>query len=504
MTKHTRLTFLLIGALTGVAILLRLLYLKEFSTSPLFTVPVGPDVEEYVLWARQILSGRLLWNEPQIHAPLYPFLLAACLHLSKLDFGMVRAVQLGVGLLSVIPLLLAMRTAGAGRRALWLLALLWAWYPPLIFYESELTSEAIIVPLLSCALFFLSRSLARTDGWRPLAHLGAAGLFSGLACASHPSTVFFVAAETLAILLIWRRGPPTTPAAPDSPAPQPPLTSPAWTLPLAGAVLFMLTAALPVLPIAAYNVLVLKEFIPIQANSGLNFFIGNNKNATGVCYLRPGPEWDRTMNEARRAVGEKSSALERHFYRKTAEQAVESPLHWTKLLVRKALYAWNFRELTAGSDLEPIKYHTAFLRHFRWAFALCGPLALAGLLLCVFNGEFRRHSFQFALLTAAFWIAQTLFVPSGRYRVPMLVGALPLAALTLDALICQLLAACRRSSPTPTQETATSTLTLQAAAADFRFAPTFTLPPSTSCSLPLPSRRSRHRASANSARQCKR
>ncbi len=66
--------WLIVGAL-GIA--LRLAYLAEFAESPLFRHPHGPDVQEYVAWAREILAGRLLWPEVRIHSPLYPYFLAA-------------------------------------------------------------------------------------------------------------------------------------------------------------------------------------------------------------------------------------------------------------------------------------------------------------------------------------------------------------------------------------------------------------------------------------------
>ena len=39
------------------ALAIRLLYLMQFSSSPVFSIPIGPDVEEYDLWAMQIIAG---------------------------------------------------------------------------------------------------------------------------------------------------------------------------------------------------------------------------------------------------------------------------------------------------------------------------------------------------------------------------------------------------------------------------------------------------------------
>ena len=68
------------------ALLLRILYMAQFADSPLFGIPIGADVQEYDRWAREIFSGRILWVEPQIHAPLYPFFLVALYSLFKMDY----------------------------------------------------------------------------------------------------------------------------------------------------------------------------------------------------------------------------------------------------------------------------------------------------------------------------------------------------------------------------------------------------------------------------------
>ena len=57
-------------------ILLRAEYLREYAQLLNFDVPAGPDVMEYDLRAREILSGRLFPKVPDIHAPLYPLFLA--------------------------------------------------------------------------------------------------------------------------------------------------------------------------------------------------------------------------------------------------------------------------------------------------------------------------------------------------------------------------------------------------------------------------------------------
>ncbi|MBU8901699.1 MAG: hypothetical protein KOO69_03080, partial [Victivallales bacterium] len=63
---------IILPVLILAAIVLRLLYLWQFSESPLFNIPIGADVEEYDNWAKEILAWGFSSQRLHIHAPLYP------------------------------------------------------------------------------------------------------------------------------------------------------------------------------------------------------------------------------------------------------------------------------------------------------------------------------------------------------------------------------------------------------------------------------------------------
>ena len=172
MRREAKRTLFLICVYLLVALGIRFVYLIEFSESPLFSTPLGPDVEEYASWANEILSGNLLWQSVRIHSPLYPYFLATFLWLFDGDNAIcgVRVTQMILGFLAVIPVAGALRLSlmgasnvknegevGGGVRfpILLIFLLLWAWYPPLIYYLGELTSEVLLVPLLSLSVYCL-------------------------------------------------------------------------------------------------------------------------------------------------------------------------------------------------------------------------------------------------------------------------------------------------------------------------------------------------------------
>ena len=392
-----------------LALAIRLLYLMQFSSSPIFYTPIGPDVEEYDLWARQIIAGDYLWNYVHIHSPLYPFLLAFEYKIFSFNHFLVRYFQLIIGLASTLPLVLSLRLI-QGRWTVnnLIFAILWITYPPLIYYEAEYISESLMVPLLCLSIYLTYCAEER----RKTALFIGAGITGGLAILAHPMSGLFILAETIYLLTRWFK-------------------RKSFNFPL----LYFAAASAVVAPVTFYNYAVLGRMAPVQANSGLNFYLGNNENADGTCYLRPGPEWNKIHALAERTAAAAFVSKDHYFLSESCNFINNHPLKWLNLLTQKALYAWNYRELTSGADPAPLKYYTKFQSYFKWAFGAAAILAISGLLLNLKNRPFLYRYRHFLLLVFSFWIVQIIFVTSGRYRLGMLPGILVLAAFTIDYVI---------------------------------------------------------------------
>lgn len=410
-------------ALAAAAIAVRLLYLLEFSASPLYAHAIGPDVGEYAGWAREILAGRVLWPEVHIHSPLYPFFLAALYEIGGLSNPFVRVVQSLLVLAAAVPLLAAMRRAGdreenhpLGQQGTLLLAgALWAVYPPLVYHSAELVSESLLLPLLCLALWLLYRADTGKGRTADQAAAGA-GVAVGLAVLTHPVALFFLLAESLWLACLALFGMPT-----DRPAVR------------RRCLFFVLAAGLALAPVVGYNLLFLKG-PPLQANGGFNFWLGNGPGADGTCRLRPGPAWDRAHREGEAQARLDGVGTDRHFLGETLDIMVSRPGRAIRLMAAKSLYALNFRELIAGADAAPLREFTPFMRWTRGAFAVLGIAALALLLLRLRNRAFLFACRHFLILGGALWCAQILFVASGRYRLGMLPTLIPLAALGMGEL----------------------------------------------------------------------
>jgi len=396
-----------------LALVCRLVYLRQFSQSPICAAAVGPDVKEYDAWARDILGGRLLWTRLHIHAPLYPYLLALLYAVTRVDLVLVRAVQLCMDVGSLLLTYAAVRLLWNRRRAV-ALGLMWAVYLPLIYFSAELVSETLVVFLLSAALFFWALAARRRGvGARPrLACHGLTGLCLGLAATAHPlSLLFSVGFLPLAAWIRWRED--------------------GLAAARASALFMLLATAVPIAAVAGRNIAVSGELVLIQAHQGLNFYIGNHAEATGTCSVRPGPEYERLVDWPEKEGIEGERGAKRFYHRQAWAFIAERPLKWIALLARKALLTWNAQELPSGSDLPELQVAAPFMRLPLLRFGVVAPLALVGIWL----SRGRREAYPHVLLIGAYSAALTVFVTSGRYRLGMIPGVLVMAAAAVDQLI---------------------------------------------------------------------
>ena len=394
-----------------VAVLVRLLYWAQYVALPMGRATVGADVLEYDRWARQILSGQRLWTELPIHGPLYPFCLAWMYSLTAVSLPAVRALQLGVDLLSLTLVALALWRLMNARAAL-VCAALWALYQPLIYYSAELFCEGLAVLLLSAVLLCWAAA-HRPGGRGPLRQwpLALSALFCGLAAITHPLTLF-LSVPYLGWCIGYSRATRT----------------PRQRLVLA--VTLVALFVLPILPVTLRNAAISGEFVPIQAHDGLNLYIGNNPEATGTCYVRPGVAYEDLVKRPLRAGINTQSGARRYFRAEVLRFVAHQPLQALQLVLRKALLTWNAADLPSGPDLPILQALTPLMRAPLLRFGFVAPLALAAWAVASRRRRLAPFLWTPVLATAAL----ALLVTSGRYRLMMMPALIGAAALAVEGL----------------------------------------------------------------------
>lgn len=378
-------------ALAGM--LLRLWYLWDFSGSPLFDLAIGPDVGEYYRRAQEIAQGWFFPRLPDIHAPLYPCFLALML---KLGCGVptVRIVQLILNFaayLAFYVLLKRKRIPLKVRLSFLGIAML---LPTPVFYQAELISESLLVPL--AAVFFWLRhyaSVGTTSGRRGAAAFGA-GVALGAMNLVHPLTLLFDVFEVGWELLTrnFRR-----------------------------AALMALALALSVGGFCIAQSIHYRRLCGIQANAGFNLYLGNNPDADGGCYLRPGIKWRKVHREAAAEAKKRGISTDAVFLSRAGNFWLRHPGRALMLWGRKALKTISPRELPSGSDLPPLLYFSDLMFYGLVLTPVFFILTACGLWRVVRERQFRY--IHYLLLFLAMYLAQIVTVTSGRYRLLMLVPA---------------------------------------------------------------------------------
>ncbi len=403
---------------------LRAVYLIQYSDFPLFDTPLGPDIEEYRARAKEILAGKFLWDSPQIHAPLYPYFLALLGHLSNDSHFWMRMAQSSICLFSSVPLIMLMFSRKlVSPISATFFSISAAVYPPAIYYQCEYFSESLLFSLLMMEIAALYDSESCASPTRAKVTLLIASILSSLCIVTHPLSALFAGFVSIYILIdSFRKN------APGKFAKFAVFTAP--IIAVAGTVMI-------------YNRVFVSASFSIQENGAFNFYLGNNPDSDGTCYLRPGPDWDKVHREAESSATARGKDF--HFLSKSYEFIGTKPFSWLALLLRKNLLAWNGEDLISGADYSICRSHTPLQRAFAFSPHLLMWLSLAGFFSLIFmrGKEIGQYRF-FILLFVSYWIAQTIFVASARYRFSALPASFALASFFVSDFF--LLLRQRRSS----------------------------------------------------------
>ena len=375
---------------------LRLFYLNELSTSPLFAVPVV-DARTYVDDARYL--SEVSWAgrpTPFWQPPLYPYLLGFLFSISGEDYYLPRLLQALFGVLVCgCTYLLGLRlfppavALGAGLAA--------AFYGPLIYFGGELL-PTIPALLLDLALLLLLLTAPLKQRWPWL----IAGLALGLAALAVSNILLFAP-----VLLAW-------------------LWFSQGNFVQRGALL-LLGIALVIAPVALRNYLVGDDWVLISHNAGINFYIGNNPDYQRTVDTRPGRAWLQLAEMPEREADiERPSAKSRFFFARSWDFATANPLDYAWLQLYKLYLFWHGDEIKRNIDPYFARRDSVLLTALLWKkgvafpFGLVAPFALLGLVLFTRTSAGKtEQGHLFLLFTLTYMVSVVLFFVTARYRLPV-------------------------------------------------------------------------------------
>jgi Tfp pilus assembly protein PilF len=388
----------------SAALVYRLLYFLTARDDPLMTyVDAVPDAALYHNWAVSMLGGGGLEGAYYI-GPAYAFFLAFVYRLFGVHLYAVLFVQLVLGALTA-ALVYAVARRLYGAAAAWLAGVIWVLYLPAAFYDTQVLPASLTLVLVAASLWLLTVAL---DGGRRWPWAAAAGLAFGAAVLARPNLLLFAAA--LGLWALARREPRRAVAA------------------------FLVPVVLVVAGVTLRNRLAGGEWVVISSQGGVNFFIGNNREAPGSFAAPRGtvgrPE---ALNEtqtralAEAAVGRRLSAAEasRWWFKRGLRYLAYNAGDAARLYGRKVSLLTNDYEVTLNADFNFRENFSAFHRipfpYFGFIFAF-GTVGLA----LGWRGEpaGRRALALYALATP---LSVIIFFVVDWYRLP-LAPALAVAA----------------------------------------------------------------------------
>ena len=392
-------------AVFAAAFAARLVFVWHSRQLPFFFSPLI-DAQGYDSRAMELITTGVS-RRPFPQAPLYTMFLAATYLVFGHGYLAPRVVQCLMGAASCVMVQrlgarLSGRTAGivAGFAA--------ALYGPLVFYETDLLREVLVIFLALALLLCLLR-------WEDSVRLrwaAAGGVSMGLSIIARENILLF-----LPFAAVWLFVRAET------------RSKKRWLAPA----LFVLLATLMVVPVTTWNYLNSGAFVPVSSESGINFFIGNSADSERLTGLQPGIEWDHMRKAPQAELGENAlpTAYNAWFYRRAFQDIAAAPGAWAKKLVKKAWLVFAAEEIEPNNDINLYRDESWLLRGL--IFRL-GPLWFPfGLVVPLFVlGAVTRKPSAGAWLIfgfiAAYATSLVLFHVRARYRLPVVPVMLPVAA----------------------------------------------------------------------------
>ena len=412
-----------IATVVAFALLVKCAVLAQLGNHPLLAPHGELDTAYYVDLARRVAAGGpLAVTEPFAVSPLYVFYLAGVFKLTGGSLLAARFLQVLLGS-AAVGLLHATTRHWFGARAAWAASGLAVMTGLFTFYEVLILQASLDPFLVACTLYWLTRSQRDSSWW----HAGVAGLSCGLLALNRPNALACAVVFAVGLGLAARNRTAREPGA---------LRCRTVS---SGPVAFILAILLTLVPNAIRTYAVSAEWVPVSSHGGLNFYIGNAEEATGIYRRVPGiaPSIAGQTRDARRvaeqAQGRRltSGEVSAYFFHLGWDWTRAHPTRALRLAALKVAYLLNRTNV-------PLNYSYAYFS--RDASPLLGllavgpwllvPVGLVGLLLR--SARRNREGFWvWGSFAPVYGLSVAAFFVSSRYRMPMLV---PLCASAGGAL----------------------------------------------------------------------
>lgn len=391
MKINSTIEFFLICGIFLLAFSVRIIYLNQIRTGPLF-LPSEATLDEYLYdsWAKEIAFEDPVGKEAFWGLPLYPYFLGLLYLLFGPNVYCARLIQFFIGAVTCCLVY------GIGKRVFnrpvgILSAICLAFYNASIFYEGFLVASALSL-FLNCLLLLLLLSGIENMTYGKSVSLG---IVLGLTALATPSIFIFI---LFLIAFIFRH--------------------------VKRFLISVLLCLLVILPVTIRNYLVEKDFIPITAHGGITFYAGNNPLSDGTFKmpLSIGTDVQTIRTNARiqaqRALKMplKPSQVSGFWFQKGIAFIKNNPGAYIKLVSKKFLLFWNHYEISDIFDMDFFKRFAGFLRFPLITYAVISTGGLLGLFMSLKQKNKKYVLLQLFILSNL--ISLMIYFVNTRYRLP--------------------------------------------------------------------------------------
>ena len=407
-----------------VALAVRMLVLSRFAVSPHFW-PVSDDMRFYADWATRIAQGQ--WTDGQAFygLPGYAFCLGALFFIGGVNPFMVGLIQVALeAMTSVLIFKIAKETVadlndndrGSTPMCIGVLASLgWIFFLPAQTFSTILMPSAWLVAAFWGCVWWLVKARSPSATWPWLGF----GVFLGIVATMVATILFLIPLFLTAIVLRVASGEGFPKRLPK--------------IILAAALLFIGVLA-GTSPAWMHNYFVAKDPVLLSAHGGLNFWMGNNPDATGYPKIPDGLSAGQegllrdSITRAEEAAGHrlKRSEVSKFWSGKADGWVRENRGAWLALMGLKLRNFWNAFQYDDLSEITLLREGGVLTPGLSFGFV--AALGLPGMLIAAWR------------LARARWVAAAVLLHMGallpvfiteRYRLCAVPGLLMFAAFVV-------------------------------------------------------------------------
>lgn len=380
------------------AMALRIIYFNLYKDTNIFPVLEASDGESYYFWAKDIVNGDIWGSKAFMKWPFYAYWVALIFKAIGTSAALIYSLQFVLGGINSILIYLIAKKIFDRKIGL-LAGLFSACYGLFIFYEGLLVYTSVSL-FLNSILFLWILYLKDPPGARKLFWLG---VFLGICVITQGNIIIF---GVLAM---------------------------AWVLKNSrlekkkkfyNFIIFLAGMSIIIGSVTLRNYLVEKDRVLITGNLGINFYLGNNPQASGAFFC-PG---ELTMNQddmfrdskiiAERDLGRRllTSHVSSYWFNRALSFIRQDPGRFIKLFTDKLSYIYMPREIVHDIEFNFIAGKLSFLKFNFLLLKFILPFGLLGMLLGLKN--FNKNALLYIILLSLSLSIAIFFVTS-RYRVMM-------------------------------------------------------------------------------------